>query len=159
MRTPPVGAPVVERVHLATTAALLLVVVVDPTQVLRRSEDWSGWLQGQQRVDRVMRRIAPPMFLTTGVAALAAAGVALSEHRPRRTAARVGAAGCVLGAIAVTLRVNEPLNSQVRRWSATDPPAPGWRELRGRWDRAHRVRRGVLALGAGLTVVGVVVDR
>lgn len=145
----------VERVHLATTAVLSGLVVVDPTRGLRAGGDWASWVTGQQRLDRVMSRIAPPLFLSTAAAA-AAAVVSVGEDRPVRAASRGVAAGCVVAAIVVTLRSAEPVNERLRTWRADGPPEPGWREDRARWDHAHRVRRVLLAVGAGATVTGVV---
>lgn len=145
---------VVERFHLATTAAVSLVVVADPSALLRRGEDWETWLPGHQRVDRVMREVAPVLFLSTGAWALLAAGVAARQHRPVAVGCRLVAVACVGSAIAVTLRVNEPVNEEIRGWRPQDTPAPEWRETRARWERGHRVRRGLLALGAAATVAG-----
>lgn len=144
--------PLVERAHLATTGALVLVVAVDPTAPLRGGADWATWLARQHRVDRVMRRLAPPLYQATGVLALAAAAVAARDGDRRAAVYRAAAAACVGAAVAVTLRVNEPVNELVRLWRATDDPAPGWRGTRARWERAHRVRR-VLAAATGVAAL------
>ncbi|SER37362.1 anthrone oxygenase family protein [Microlunatus flavus] len=144
----------VEGAHLASTAALTGLVVLDPTRPFRSAPDYAGWLAGQQRVDRVMSRVAPPVFLSTAAGATAAAVVALAQRRPAVAAARAGAAVCVVAAIVVTLRVNEPANQTLRGWRPTDPAPDGWQDVRARWDRAHAVRRGPVACAAVASVAG-----
>ena len=138
-------ARLVERAHLATLAALTGLVALDPTAPFRSAPDYAGWLAGQQRVDRVMSRVAPPVFLATAATAGGAAVVALTQGRPTTAAARTATAACVVAAVVVTLRLNEPANQTLRGWRPTDPPPDGWQQLRARWDRAHAVRRGLVA--------------
>ncbi|GAB3452734.1 anthrone oxygenase family protein [Kineococcus endophyticus] len=142
----------VEHAHLGTTAALVLLVAVDPTSRLRDGDGWETWLRGQQRVDRVMRRVAPPVYQAAGVLAVAATVVAARDHDRRAAVCRSAAALCVGASVAVTLRVNEPVNALVRQWRPFDDPAPGWAAARARWERSHRVRR-VLAAAAGVAAV------
>ncbi len=141
-----------EGLHLGSLGATVGLVVLDPTAYLRRAPDWSGWVAGHQRLDRVMSRLAPPLFLTTAAGAALAAAVAATERRPRRAAARALTAALVGASIAVTLRGNEPVNVQIRDWRPTDPPASGWSDTRDRWERAHRGRRALLALAATVSV-------
>lgn len=150
---------VVERTHLATLAGLTGLVVLDPTAPLRSAPDYAGWLAGQQRVDRVMARVAPPLFLSTAATALTAGVVALAQGRPAAAAGRLTAAGCVVAAVVVTLRVNEPANARLRTWLPTEEPPAGWRAVRARWDRAHGVRRGLVAAAAVAAALGVLGDR
>lgn len=153
------AAGLVERAHLATLAGLTGLVVIDPTAPFRSAPDYAGWLAGQQRVDRVMSRVAPPVFLSTAASAAGAAAVALTQGRPRTAAARTVAAACVVAAVVVTLRVNEPVNQTLRGWRPTDPPPDGWQQVRARWDRAHAVRRGLVAAAAGTAVVCLPAER
>ncbi len=127
-------------------ATLVGVVALDPLAAMRSAPDFPGWVSGQQRLDRVMSRAAPPLFLSTGLSAIAASAGALASRRRAATGWRLLAAGAVAGAIAVTLRINEPTNRRLRSWSPSDPPPPDWRVVRARWDRAHRARR--LLVGA-----------
>ena len=92
-----------------------------------------------------MRRIAPPLFQSTGVLALAGTVVAARRGDRAGVVCRAAVVACVGAAVAVTLRVDEPVDELVRQWRPTDAPAPGWREARARWERAHRVRRGLVA--------------
>lgn len=145
---------VVEVAHGVTLAALVAVVVVDPTAGLRRADDWRGWLVGQQRLDRVMSRVAPPMFLSTTATAAVAAVLAARDGRGRAATGRALAAGCTAAAVAVTLAISEPANVRIRTWRPTDVPPPDWRAVRARWNRAHRGRRLLVAVGAAAALLG-----
>lgn len=144
--------------HYATSLAVVLLVVIDPLPALRRGKDWQTWLEGQQRLDQVMSRVAPPLFVSTAATALGAAGLAAAEGCRVRAGWRALAAGGVVAAVLVTLRVNEPINDRLRRWRPADPPATGWREDRAQWERGHRVRRALLAGSAVATVAGALTD-
>ncbi len=102
----------VEVAHGTTLAALVGLVVVDPFAGMRSAPDWSGWLDGQQRLDRVMSRVMPPLFQS----------------------ALATAAGATV--VAVTLTTNEPLNARLRDWRPLDAPPDDWRTVRAQWDRA-----------------------
>lgn len=149
---------VVEGTHAAGLTVVVGLVVLDPLAGLRAAPDWAGWVCGQQRLDRVMSRVAPVLFLTTAMSTAAAVGVALAQHRSWTAAGRAAAAGCVAGAIGVTLTRNEPVNRELRGWRATDEPTPGWRDARVRWERAHLVRWVLLAVAAGTAAAGPLLD-
>jgi Domain of unknown function (DUF1772) len=124
------------------------VVVVDPFAGMRCADDWSDWVRGQQRLDRVMSRVAPPLFQSAVASAAGAALVAAAHRQGAVAAGRAVAAGCTGAAVATTLVVNEPANAQIRAWRPTDAPPADWRTVRARWERAHRVRRVLLAAAA-----------
>lgn len=140
-------------------AVLTGLVGVDPTAPLRRAPDWSGWLTGQQRVDRVMSRVAPPVFLATAATAAGAALLAARRGEVGVATARALAAVCTGGAVVVTLRVNEPANTRLRAWRPADAPPADWREVRARWDRGHAVRRALVVAAALAGGVGLVLTR
>ncbi len=144
----------VEAAHVGTLAALAAVVVYDPTARFRRAPDWTGWLTGQQRVDRVMSRLGPPLFLSTTAAAAAAALLAATRHQVPLAAGRAMATACTAASIAVTLTVNEPLNAQIRAWEPTDEPPTDWRSVRAGWDQAHHYRRVLVAAATLASVAG-----
>ncbi len=144
----------VETAHVSTLTALVGIVVVDPTARLREATDWEGWLEGHMRVDRVMSRLAPPLFLSATAAAAGAALVGLTRQQRRLAAGRATAAGCIAAAIAVTLAVNEPLNARIRTWRPQDPPPGDWQTVREGWERGHRLRRALIATGAIAVVWG-----
>lgn len=138
------------RAHDVVTGLVVLLVVADPLGARRRRAGWTAWLHSQQRLDRVMRRVAPPLFLAAiGTGAASAVLCAVAGER-RSALGRAAAAAMTVGAVRVTLAVNDPVNQQLRRWQVDDEPAL-WREARARWERGHRVRRALLALAALVT--------
>ncbi|WP_157720390.1 anthrone oxygenase family protein [Friedmanniella luteola] len=139
---------VVETAHVTTLAAVVGIVAVDPFARMRSAADWSGWLAGQQRLDRVMSRAAPPLLLSATATAAGASLVAFGQHEIPLATGRALAAGCVAAAVAVTLVVNEPMNTRLRAWSPLDAPPDDWRAVREQWDRGHGWRRALLALAA-----------
>ncbi|GAA3565030.1 hypothetical protein GCM10022197_20950 [Microlunatus spumicola] len=153
------SARVVEATHLVTLAALTGLVGLDPTARLRSAPDYAGWLAGQQRVDRVMSRVAPPLFLSAAATAVGAALVAGAGHRPALAVSRIVAATCVAVAVRVTLTVNEPANARLRAWRPDAVPPDDWRAVRARWDEGHRQRRVLVAAGAAAVTLGLLVDR
>lgn len=135
-------------------AAVVALVVVDPFGGLRSAPDWAGWISGQQRLDRVMSRVAPVLFISTGVSAAGAAVVAAQRHATTVAIWRGLAAAFVAAAVGVTLKVNEPLNERLRGWRAEGVPPADWRAVRSRWEKGHRARRALLAIAAGAAVLG-----
>lgn len=144
----------VEGVHGASMATMVVLVVLDPLQGLRSAPDWAGWVSGQQRLDRVMHRVAPVLFVSTGVSAVGAALTAARRGAVASAVCRAMTAACVGAAIGVTLKVNEPINERLRTWRAEDPPPPDWRAARHGWEQAHQVRQALLAAGAAAALQG-----
>lgn len=142
------AARALEKAHVVTLAVLTTVVALDPTARMRSAPDWAGWVTGQQRLDRVMSRVAPPLFLSAAATAAGAALVALGQHRTELAVTRALAVSCTAAAIAVTLVVNEPANERLRSWRPSDVPPDDWRAVRAQWDRGHRYRRGLVAAAA-----------
>lgn len=135
------------RLHDAVTGAVVLLVVVDPLAARRRSAGWTAWFLSQRRLDRVMRRVAPPLFLSSIGAGAVAAVLAAAAGERRAAVGRAGAAAMTVAAVRVTLAVNDPVNQELRRWQVDDEPAR-WRARRERWEHGHRVRRVLLAMAA-----------
>jgi hypothetical protein len=144
----------IEASHLGTLTALTGIVTLDPTAGMRGAPDWASWLTGQQRLDRVMSRVAPPLFLSAGGSAAAAALVALARRQNALAAGRAVCALCIAAAIAVTLTVNEPVNARLREWRPQDEPAEDWQLARARWNQAHAGRRVLLAAAALASFLG-----
>lgn len=64
------------------------------------------------------------------------------------------AAGAVVAALGITLRVNVPINVATSRWDVDHPPAD-WRATRERWERFQGVRSWLLLLGFVLVCLAV----
>ena len=135
------------QLHDVVTGLVVLLVVADPLAARRRSAGWAAWLLSQQRLDAVMRRVAPPLFLTSIGAGAVAAVLAAGAGERRSAVGRGASAAMTVAAVRVTLTVNDPVNQAMRGWFVDDEPA-GWRDQRARWERGHRVRRVLLGLAA-----------
>ena len=139
------------RVHDACTAALALAIVPEPFGRRRRAMGFDDYVHHQQRADAVMRRLAPALSVAA-MATGAAAAVARVRPDPAGAAWRAGSVAAVAGAIVLTVRVHVPINERLRTWRP-GVEAPGWREARARWERAHVLRRG-LVVAAAVAVAG-----
>lgn len=137
--------------HDVVMALVLLLVVADPLGARRRRAGWSAWLLSQQRLDAVMHRVAPPLFLTAIGTGAGSSIVAVRGAGRRPAVGRGVAALATLAAVRVTLALNDPVNRELRRWTVEREP-PDWRSRRARWERGHRIRRALLA-GAVLATV------
>jgi hypothetical protein len=140
------------RLHDVLTAVIVALVVVDPLRRRRQRADWAHWLPGQQRLDRVMRRLAPPMFLGAIASGAAAAALSLLAGRPLAGVGRAVAAAADVAAVRVALAVNDPVDHELRTWRVDEEPLD-WRTERSRWECGHEVRRMLLGVGAVATGV------
>lgn len=144
----------IEASHAATTTALVGIAALDPFAGMRSAPDWSDWLTSTQRLDRVMSRLAPPLFLSATATALGATLLAAVHHERLLAVGRGVATGATAAAIAVTLISNDPLNVRIRQWRASDVPPDDWRQLRAGWERGHNHRRGLIATAGAATLLG-----
>ena len=144
----------IEVSHAATTAALVGIVALDPFAGMRSAPGWSDWLTRTQRLDRVMSRVAPPLFLSAAATALGATLLAPVHHEKLLAAGRGVATGATAAAIAVTLISNDPLNVRIRQWRASDIPPDDWRQVRAEWERGHNHRRGLITTAGAATLLG-----
>jgi hypothetical protein len=140
------------RLHDVLTAVIVALVVVDPLRRRRRRADWAHWLPGQQRLDRVMRRLAPPMFLGAIASGAAAAALSLLTGRPLAGVGRAVAAAADVAAVRVGLAVNDPVEHELRAWRVEEELLD-WRTERSRWECGQEVRRMLLGVGAVATGV------
>jgi uncharacterized membrane protein len=88
------------------------------------------------------------------------AGGLLATRRPVRALALAGALVYGLGAVAVTLAVNVPLNETLAAATLTPETASSlWQECAGPWVRWNHVRTAASILAFGLVAAAVVVER
>lgn len=104
-----------------------------------------------ERYTRVMQEMIPaytvPLPVLGAAALLTTVLAAVLARRDRRAVALTAAAGGLLVVgLAVTARVNLPLNEVILTWTPGNPPAD-LQQVRERWSAAHTVRT-VAALGA-----------
>jgi hypothetical protein len=139
------------RLHDVLTGVIVALVVADPLRRRRQQADWAHWLPAQQRLDRVMRRVAPPVFLGAIGSGIAASILSVVSGHPVAGLGRAVAAAVDLEAVRVTLAVNDPVNQELRSWRVEEEPLD-WQTQRVRWEVGHEMRRVLLGAGALATV-------
>lgn len=139
------------------TTGLATVLAVNPG-ARARSGTYAEFLAAFRPVDAVMRRVAPPLFLSTTASGVTSAA-ATARTDPLGATLHLASAALVAAAIRSTVTVNQPLNEQIRSWD-DDVEPDDWRDVRARWDRGHHVRTAlvgaaaVAALAASPTIRG-----
>lgn len=108
----------------------------------------------------IFRNLAGPMSILFPAALLSMLGVLIGLFRQRR-GKRLGwsfqlrLAGFLLfvAALVVTLRVNVPIDNQVKLWTIATLPAD-WQDVRERWQLFHALRTCLSLGGLALILVG-----
>ena len=137
----------IARSHDVTTALVALAIGADPFVGLRRRAGFAELVAHQQPVDAVMRRVGPVLAVASAATGLAAAAAARRD--PVEAGLRAASALAVAGAVVLTVRVHVPINEQLRSWTP-EVEVSGWRETWGTWERAHLVRRALVAVAGAL---------
>jgi hypothetical protein len=80
------------------------------------------------------------LLMPAAVIATLALAVIVARRRERRAAAlAIAALLLLLGAMAITLAVNVPIDGLIRGWTPATLP-PGWPAIRDRWEYFHVMR-------------------
>lgn len=112
----------------------------------------SAYVEQQQNT---IRALNTPMPLLGAVCILLTIVLAVLGNRSHPAIySLVAAVACLIAAGAITRLLNQPINSEVMKWSIQAPPS-NWRELRDRWWRWHVVRTlaGIAALSLLIVAV------
>lgn len=136
----------VRATHAGLTGVLTVLVVADPGGRTRRHGGYHTYVTSLRSLDAVMRRVAPPLFLSTIAAGLGAAVVSARQDRSA-AALRVLAAGLVAAAVRTTLQINDPINRRIRAWDIDTAP-DDWQEQRAEWERGHQLRSTLMTASA-----------
>lgn len=150
--------------HLAIRAAQFVAIFL---QVLVVGAFWGSWIG----LSRFMATLTPAAFVEVGhvmmegygpimtvlmpATVLATLVVGLLAYRHNPTAAYLTLAGfaCVVGATAITLIVNVPIDELMAGWTVATLPAD-WLQIRDRWETYHTARTFVTLGGLAATLVG-----
>ena len=119
---------------------------------------WAHWLPAQQRLDRVVCRVQPPLFAAAITSGVAAAVLSVGSGRWAAGVGRALAAAADVAAVRVTLAVNDPVEHELRSWRVEEEPLD-WQTQRGRWEGGHEIRRVLLGAGAVATAVATRAER
>jgi hypothetical protein len=100
-----------------------------------------------QRIQHVhFARMMPPLTLAAILSALSWLIILRAQWNTSLFWMIAVAAGAMIMAATLTLRVNIPINNQLMTWSVEAPPE-NMREIWSRWERVHTIRT-ILWLGA-----------
>jgi len=129
-------------------------------QVLVVGAFWGSWIG----LSRSIATLTPATFVEVGhvmlanygplmavlmpaaVLATLAAGLLVSRRNPTAGALTLVGCACLVGATAITLLVNVPIDELIAGWTVATLPAE-WTQLRDRWEAYHTART-VVTLGA-----------
>ena len=136
-------------------------------QVLVVGAFWGSWIGLSRSIDTLtpgtflevghvmMADYGPIMSVLMPAAVLSTLLSAVLVYRQRATAGHLVLAGfaCVVGATAVTLLVNVPIDEQMAGWTLATLPAD-WTQVRDRWETFHTVRTFLSLGGLATTLAG-----
>lgn len=107
----------------------------------------------RQRINGAITKPLVVVYAVTFFACLAVTALAAKDGAIA-TAAGVGLAALTLAVdLAIAVRGNVPLNSEMNGWDSAAPPAD-WATKRSAWHRVFSVRQVVLCIGFVAFVVG-----
>jgi uncharacterized membrane protein len=136
-------------------------------QVLVVGAFWGSWIGLSRSIDT----LTPATFLEVGHVMMADYGPIMSVLMPaavlstllsavlvyKRQAAAgylvLAGFGCVVGATAITLLVNVPIDEMMAGWTLATLPAD-WTQVRDRWETYHTVRTFLSLGGLAATLAG-----
>jgi uncharacterized membrane protein len=104
-------------------------------QYTHRQLAMTPWVTEHQVMDALFRRVLPAWWNLTALALIVSA---VLTRGPSRVLFAV-AAVLMLVALAVTVRVEVPMNRAIALWDSAAPPA-NWAAVRDRWLMFHLVR-------------------
>jgi uncharacterized membrane protein len=136
-------------------------------QVLVVGAFWGSWIGLSRSIDTLtpgtfvevghlmMADYGPIMSVLMPVAVVATLVAAALVHKRQATAGYLLLAGfaCLLGATAITLLVNVPIDEVMAGWTAATLP-PDWAQIRDRWEWFHTLRTFVTLGGVAATLAG-----
>ena len=105
------------------------------------------WVDYHQATTAAYTAGVPPLGALALIAT--AAALAVTWRSQSRRWLVLGALGCLLAGLLVTVAVHFPMNAEIATWQPTSPP-PNWEELRERWVMAHAVRSGLTVAALAL---------
>ncbi len=136
-------------------------------QVLVVGAFWGSWIGLSRSIDR----LTPGTFLEVGRVMIADYGPIMSVLMPaavlatllsavlvykrQATAGYLMLAGfaCVVGATAITVLVNVPIDEVMAGWTVSTLPAD-WTQVRDRWETYHTIRTFLCLGGFAATLAG-----
>jgi uncharacterized membrane protein len=136
-------------------------------QVLVVGAFWGSWIGLSRSIDT----LTPGTFVEVGHVMMADYGPIMSVLMPAAVVATLLAAvlvqkrhatagylllagfACVMGATAITLLVNVPIDAMMAGWTLATLPAD-WTQIRDRWETFHTIRTFISLGGVAATLAG-----
>ncbi len=119
----------------------------------QRALSAAAYIELRQRINALMTRRLPAIYLSTLIAVVAALSVSLWVGNAIGSIAAGTALGCLVADVALMLRKNVPINGVIDQWSMTDYPAD-WESYRARWSEGFAYRQVALLVGYAALLVG-----
>jgi uncharacterized membrane protein len=112
----------------------------------------TAWTLRFQVENKLFTKTMPPSLLLPILGLICSAFLTLSMQRVMFSAAGV----LEVIVLAITVRVNIPINTQVQLWQAGSAP-PAWMTIRDRWLRYHWMRTvvGVCSFACAAIALGI----
>lgn len=121
----------------------------------QRALSGSAYVELRQRINSVMTRRVPVIYLATLVSVLVLIVLSWRVGSRNVLVTTVVALLCLVFDIALMMRENVPINGVIDRWSAADVP-DDWETYRSRWLAIFAYRQVALVLGFVSLLVGAV---
>lgn len=121
----------------------------------QRALSASAYIELRQRINPVMTRRLPVIYLLTLAAGVWVSVLALrAGHTGDLVPALIGLL-CLVVDVFFMLRENVPINGAIDRWSPAAPPAD-WEDYRRKWFAVFAPRQAVLLFGFVALLAGAV---
>ena len=114
-----------------------------------------AYIELRQRINPIMNRRVPVIYMGTLVALLVVLGLAFDVGERSVLATTTVALACLFADVVFAIRENQPINAVVDGWSPTAYPAD-WYDYREKWLTIFRAREVVLLTGYASLLVGAV---
>ncbi len=110
----------------------------------------------RQAENRAIGPVMPVLMVCVLLSTLVVLWLIRDRRRPA-FALTLLAALCIVVAIASTLLINVPINTQTNTWSPAAPPA-NWMQLRDQWELAHTIRTALALISMGALFLAVILE-
>jgi hypothetical protein len=137
---------------LVVSQPLFYLVVLGRAQ---RALSGPAYVELRQRMNPVMTRRIPPIYLGTLAALLLLVWLSLRAGESAMLVAAVTALACLVIDAVMMLRENQPINAVVDRWSMEALPQD-WQDYRTKWFTTFGYRQVVLLVGFASLLAGAV---
>ncbi|HZR82916.1 MAG TPA: hypothetical protein VFD92_17605 [Candidatus Binatia bacterium] len=149
------------RIATMTSLAAYSVVASQPLAYIffmtaaQRALSAPAYVELRQRINPVMNRRVPAVYLVALATVLLLLALALAAGRWSLVATTTAALLCLVVDTAFMLRENAPINGIMDRWSPSAPPAD-WSDYREKWFAVYAYRQIAVLVGFLSLLVGAV---